>query len=187
MFSTISNQFDGARLNGTALTGSNEVSVLITPENTPINDSPWYAFKIWSDSPQNIQLKITYSAGYSHRYYPKLSRDGKNWVAVDSSSYHVDPESIKSHESPKFCTIDLSLNSDTLWIAAQELIVSSDIYHWAEQLAEKSSIITSELGKSREGRSLKMLQIGDPDSQKLFFLMRSPMVSMIRLFLLHWK
>ncbi|WP_167619722.1 M14 family metallopeptidase [Maribellus sediminis] len=167
----LSNEFAGARLNGVALTGKNEVSVLITPENTPINESPWYAFKIWSDTPQEIQLKLTYTAGYSHRYYPKISNNGKTWTRIDSSSCHPDPAALSGKESPKYCTLDLSLTSDTLWIAAQELIVSTDIYKWAEQLSESSFVVTSDLAKSREGRPIKIMQIGNPESKKLLMIL----------------
>ncbi|WP_340112809.1 M14 family metallopeptidase [Maribellus mangrovi] len=167
----LSNEFAGARLNGAALTGPDEVSVLITPENTPINSSPWYAFKVWSDKPQNIHLKITYTAGYSHRYYPKLSYDRKNWLPVDSASCHLDPAANNKKESPKFCIIDLPVNKDTVWIAAQELIVSSDINRWAENLADSSFIQLSEIGQSREGRPIKMLEIDNPESNKLVMVL----------------
>lgn len=166
-----SNEFDGARLNGVALTGPNEVTVLITPENTPINSSPWYAFKIWSSKPQNIRLKITYSEGVAHRYYPKISTDGKSWTPVDSALYSEDPESIGKKESPKYCTVDLTLTSDTLWVAAQELIVSKDINEWAENLAEKSFVSLSEFGKSKQGRPMNMLRLGNKESNKLVMVL----------------
>jgi cytosolic carboxypeptidase protein 6 len=167
----LSNEFAGARLNGAALTGPKEVSILITPENTPINDSPWYAFKIWSDQPQNIQLKITYTAGYSHRYHPKLSRDRKTWIPVDSASCHLDPAAKNDKQSAKFCIIDLPVSEDTLWVAAQELIVSADINNWAENLSDSSFIHFSEIGQSLEGQSITMLQIGNPESKKLLMIL----------------
>ncbi|MDX8339198.1 M14 family metallopeptidase [Draconibacterium sp. IB214405] len=167
----LSNEFDGARLNGVALTGENEVTVLITPENTPINPSPWYAFKIWSDTEKEIQLKITYNEGVGHRYYPKISTDKKNWVSVDSTVYLADTASITKGESPKLCEFTLSVNSDTTWVAAQELIVSKDIYKWAGELAENSFVSIDELGKSKEGRSIKYLQIGNPESKKMLMVL----------------
>ena len=119
-----SNEFDGARLNGVVLTNDSVVTTLITPENTPINSSPWYAFKIWSETEQNIQLKIIYNEGVNHRYYPKLSTDGIVWDKLDSIYYLADTVSIAKGDYPKFCTISLSICPDTLWVAAQELITS---------------------------------------------------------------
>lgn len=167
----ISNEFDGARMNGVASTGENEVTVLITPENTPINSSPWYAFKIWSERKKEITLKITYNEGVSHRYYPKISKDGKKWTPVDSTVYQVDSTSIAAGESPKFCRFKLSAGPDTTWIAAQELIVSSNIKTWSQQLAEQPFVALSAIGKSKEGRSLDLLQIGNPASKKLLMVL----------------
>lgn len=156
-----SNEFDGARLNGVALTGENEVTVLITPENTPINSSPWYAFKIWSDTPNNIQLKITYNEGVGHRYYPKLSKDKITWMAVDSGLYVVDTAKI-----PKFCEFSLSIDKDTTWVAAQELITSKDINQWSTSLAQKPFVTMSKIGNSKEARPINALHIGNADSKK---------------------
>jgi len=167
----LSNEFDGARLNGVALTGENEVTVLITPENTPINSSPWYAFKIWSEKEKTIQLKITYNEGVGHRYFPKLSYDGSNWMKADSTAYMTDTASIAKNESPKFCTINLSIGPDTLWVAAQELIVSKDIYKWAENLAEKPFVQVNEIGKSKESRPINLLQTGNQESNKMIMVL----------------
>jgi len=167
----LSNEFDGARLNGVALTGENEITVLITPENTPVNSSPWYAFKIWSDKEKSIQLKITYNEGVGHRYYPKLSYDGSNWTKIDSMAYMTDTASIAKNKSPKFCTVNISIGPDTLWVAAQELIVSKDINKWAENLAEKSFVQVNEIGKSREGRAIHLLQIGNQESNKMIMVL----------------
>jgi hypothetical protein len=149
-----SNEFDGARLNGIAMKGKNEITALITPENTPINSSPWYAFKIWSETQKNIQLKITYNQGTAHRYYPKLSKDGKNWSKVDSMYYLADTASIAHGDSPKFCFMSLSIGPDTLWISAQEIITSKDIDNWSADLSKKPFITRSEIGKSKEGRTI---------------------------------
>lgn len=41
-----SNNFSGARLNGIAQNNDSTFSVLITPENEPINPSPWYSLTV---------------------------------------------------------------------------------------------------------------------------------------------
>ena len=45
---SFSNEFDGARLNSVARFGDGQYMITITPENAPINPSPWYAFKVWA-------------------------------------------------------------------------------------------------------------------------------------------
>ncbi len=166
-----SNDFDGARLNGVVLTHDTVITVLITAENTPINESPWYSFKIWADSAKRIQLKITYSEGVAHRYFPKISHDGKNWNLLDSAYYLTDTASISKKEPPKFCSMSLSVDTDTTWISAQELITSKDISNWATRLSEKSFVRLTEIGKSREGKPINLLQIGNPESDNLIIVL----------------
>jgi len=166
-----SNEFDGARMNGVALTGKDEVTVLITPENTPINSSPWYAFKIWSETKRNIRLKITYNEGVNHRYYPKISFDGERWSNVDSTLYLTDTASVNTGKPAKFCSINLSIGQYTLWVAAQELITSQHINSWASNLANKPFVDLWEIGKSLEERSISALRMGNPDSKKLIIVL----------------
>jgi len=166
-----SNEFDGARLNGVVLTDDTIVTVLITAENTPINESPWYAFKIWSETQQKVELKITYSDGVNHRYFPKISHDCLNWNNLDSAYYLADTASISKGESPKFCTLKIPIGADTLWVSAQELITSKSIHRWEKELADKPFVHLSEIGKSREGRPINLLQIGNPESKKMIMVL----------------
>ncbi|MDA3905078.1 MAG: M14 family metallopeptidase [Bacteroidales bacterium] len=166
-----SNEFDGARLNGIVLTNDTLVTALITPENTPINGSPWYAFKIWSESKQDIYLKLTYLDGVKHRYYPKLSDDGIIWNSLDSIYYFPDTTSIMEESSPSNISMKLSISSDTLWVSAQELITSKHIYKWSEDLALNSFISLEKIGESREGKAINMLKIGTADDQKMIIVL----------------
>ena len=164
------NEFQGARLNG-IICESDTLTALITPENTPINYSPWYAFKLWSDTKKEVHLKLSYLDGYEHRYYPKLSKDGFNWYPLDSANYFVDSTYDSENKIQEHISMNLSIGPDTLWISAQELITSKHIYAWANELAQKPYISISELGKSKEGRSIKMLKIGNSDDQKMVMVL----------------
>lgn len=166
-----SNNFNGARLNGAVLTHDSLITVLITPENTPINGSPWYAFKLWSETQKNVRLKITYNEGVSHRYYPKISHDAETWSKVDLTNYFLDSVSVTKGERPKYCEINLSLSPDTLWIAAQELITSKQINSWATELAGKHFVSLFEIGKSFEGRPINAIQIGNKESKKMIMVL----------------
>ena len=53
----------------------------------------------------------------------------------------------------------------------EELIVSKDIDKWAEELAQKSFVNKTELGKSKLGRSIGILQIGNNESDKLVMVL----------------
>lgn len=67
----LSNEFEGARANDFYQIGPNTFEVLIEAENYPINNSPWFAFSIWSDTLQAITLKLRYTDA-RHRYLPKV-------------------------------------------------------------------------------------------------------------------
>ena len=167
-----SNEFEGARLNGVVLTNDTLVTALVTPENTPINPSPWYAFKVWATKEQNLQLRISYLAGTRHRYYPKLSKDGRNWAAVKSENYVkgvVDPEN-NSRELPRDISIKLRVGPDTLWVAAQELETSTHVKAWIDQLDDLPYVSSTSIGQSREGRPIQSLRIGAGNDQKMLMV-----------------
>lgn len=167
-----SNDFAGARLNGIVFS-NDTIIALITPENTPINPSPWYAFKIWSETKQNIILKLTYLNGVKHRYYPKLSYDGVNWDILDSTNYIKGMVSETNNERllPNNIIMKLSIGPDTLWVSAQELITSKHVNNWIKQMAVKPYILMTKIGNSREGRPINMLKIGNSDDQKMIIVL----------------
>lgn len=165
------NNFEGARLNGIALTNDTLVATLITPENTPINSSPWYAFKIWSDQPREVNLTLNYPDGVKHRYYPKISRNGEDWKKIDSSDFSITPRIPGDEESGFDTSVRLSLDSDTTWVAAQELLTTSDDNSWADSLSLKTFVTKSKVGYSREGRPLDVLKVGESDDKAMIVVL----------------
>jgi hypothetical protein len=167
-----SNEFAGARLNGIVLSNDTLITALITSENAPINPSPWYAFKVWSTEKRDIQLKLTYQNGAFHRYYPKTSKDGLNWKRLDEARYTVGTVDTSSRRPlPLDVTLKLSIGPDTLWLAAQELRNSSHNASWIDGLSDKRYVSATEIGKSREGRPIQLLKIGESDDQKMIFVL----------------
>ena len=61
------NMFPGARLNDMIMINDSTLQAQILPENHPVNMSPWYAFRMWSETSQTIYLKLCYKHG-QHRY-----------------------------------------------------------------------------------------------------------------------
>ncbi|MEY2950195.1 MAG: hypothetical protein RLZZ248_1396 [Bacteroidota bacterium] len=168
-----SNDFEGARLNGIVRNNDTLVTVLITSENTPINPSPWYAFKLWSLEEKEINLRLTYQDGSFHRYYPKLSYNGKDWTPMDSLHYLESEERIQvaSRSLPKFIRMQLSVGPDTLWVAAQELITSSKVHDWIERIGVLPYVSKSEIGRSVEGRPIELVRVGESDDKKMIFVL----------------
>ena len=80
---TFDNDFEGARLNGITQDDDTLYTAIIAAENYPINPSPWYAFKASAKTPRTVWVHLTY-LNAKHRYFPKISYDGKTWQTVDS-------------------------------------------------------------------------------------------------------
>ena len=154
---TADNLFDAARLNDFKETGTNQFEVPVLPENSPINMSPWYAFRVKAEEAKTIEIKLTYTEGVGrHRYWPKLSSDRKNWIAVDSGQFVVAPDSLSA-------TMTIDVGTAPLFVAAQEIIDSNDMKEWV--LARKSDKVkTSTIGKSRLGRDLLNMDITNGDA-----------------------
>lgn len=165
----VTNNFDGARLNGITRINDTLVTALITSENSPINPSPWYAFKIWSKKQSKIYVNLTYSENVKHRYYPKISNDGKVWTPIQVTNLKLlETDTLSSKRiTAKVAQLKLNVNSDTLWVAAQEVITSIDNKSWAQQLAKNSFVKTKTIGYSKEKRPMESLEIGNTSAKKM--------------------
>lgn len=160
-----SNEFDGARLNGFLKENDSTVLVIITPENAPINNSAFYAFKTWSTNPGPFYFKFQYPIGYDHRYIPKI-KVKNNWTIIDTSSVFV-KDSIVS--------IKLNLSSEPITVAAQEIHSSQDVKNWYTQIAKgrEEFVKIKSAGKSVLGRDLPVLDIykGNKKNKDLIVLL----------------
>jgi len=153
------NQFSGARLNEIAHQEDSLFQATIKPENAPINMSPWYAFKVWSEEPRQIALKLSYEDG-RHRYHPKISRNKTFWSPLEEERYLPDT-------ATRSATLLLDVSSDTLWVSAQELNPPSQVYSWVEELGDKPWVRVQDIGVSTEGRPLKLMNIGKEGSRHM--------------------
>lgn len=149
----ISNEFDGGRVNDAWQEGEEVFAVRIRPENAPVNNSAWYAFKIWSDTDCTVQVRLTYENG-EHRYWPESRGAGQSWVTMDSSAVLVDTVVNEA-------TLRLDIGPDTLWVAGQEMMTSTFFDSWTETLAERPHISRTVAGTSGRGRPLFLVEFGD--------------------------
>lgn len=146
-----SNEFDGARLNGFEKLNDTTAIVFISPENGPINNSPYYAFRAWSNTQKSFYFKFKYPKGYKHRYIPKIKK-GNNWRIIDSSNVHT---------VDSLVTIKLDLDKEPITIAAQEVQSSTHVKQWYTNLANENSqyITLKSAGKTTMGKNLPVLDI----------------------------
>jgi hypothetical protein len=164
-----SNEFDGARLNSIQRTGPLEYTISITPENEPINMSPWYAFQVWSKAPAEISVKLVYPEKARHRYTPQLSSDGLQWKPlVEERITEEDKANAEGGATARPKSVTLRLQSDTrpLWVSGQELHTSKRVFGWIDDIARKHKLTVSDIGKSTGGRPLKLLTLGNKSGKK---------------------
>ncbi|MDY7396819.1 M14 family metallopeptidase [Aureibaculum sp. 2210JD6-5] len=152
-----SNEFDGARLNGFEQENDSTALVIIHPENAPINNSPYYAFKTWSNTTKPFYFKFQYPKGYKHRYIPKLNINGK-WSILDTTQVF---------KQDTIVTVKLNLTETPITVAAQEINSSTDVKNWYSDLIKgKEGVVTVEsAGKSRLGKNLPVLNISKDNTK----------------------
>ncbi len=152
----VSNEFEGARVNDFYAVGDSVFEVLIEPENAPVNNSPWYAFKIWSDTLRMATIRLNYNDG-SHRYLPKVN----SWVKADQSWKQQMQLPVRYDTATGMAEFEIMLAPDPIIISGQPMHTSS---HLMQEL-ESREIIThpfvevKEAGQSKLGRPIWELQI----------------------------
>jgi len=160
-----SNEFDGARLNGLLKANDSTAVLVINPENTPINNSGYYAFNVWSKKAKPFYFRFQYPKGYKHRYIPKI-KDKKDWVLLDSSNIF---------RKDSIITIKLDLQKYPITIAAQEIHSSTDVKNWYTNLikGKEDYVHLSNFGTSKLGKKLPVLDIykGDQKNKDIIILL----------------
>ncbi len=155
--------FPTARANRCDVVSPSTLNLYIDPENKPINDSAWYAFRLVPKQIGELQINLYYTHS-KHRYPPKKSYDGVKWDLLDQNRIDVISEN-KIH-------LRLKLTDRPVYISAQEIFSVSKHNNWISKIAESPGISKSTIGKSIEGRPIYKLEARtDPDVQKPYVLL----------------
>tara|TARA_R110000868_G_scaffold235273_8_gene489107 strand:+ start:16619 stop:17884 length:1266 start_codon:yes stop_codon:yes gene_type:complete len=118
----VSNEFESARLNDFYQIDESTFEVVIAPENAPINNSPWYAFKVWTEVPRAINLQFIYKDA-KHRYKPKIW----NETGTMSSSHIIESVTYDSTNSSVSFPIYITENPQVISAQFLEKIRYSDL------------------------------------------------------------
>jgi len=154
----ISNELEGGRVSDAWQEDDSRFVVHLRPENAPVNNSAWYAFKVWSRDPRTIEVRLSYEDG-QHRYWPEVRRAGESWTTLDSAAVRIDPDANEA-------TLSLRVGPDTLWVAGQEMMTSAFFHRWTDSLAAQSHITRRVVGASARGRPVHMVEFGDPGAAR---------------------
>lgn len=148
---TFDTRFSAARLSTCTRLGTGEFSVGTSPENTPINPSAWFAFRVRASAPKMITLRL-HCDGAPLRYLPKISVDGIRWLPLPTEAFTTGP---KSEEG----TLRLEVGPEPVWVAAQEMVTGENLEAWNRTLERLPFVSRAEIGRSVEGRPIHGLEI----------------------------
>ena len=130
---TFHRDFSGAALESCEQKGKFEYDLWVKPEDTPINNSAWYAFKVSAKTPQTVYINLKYRWEGYHRYPPKISYDGSNWQLL---AYEPKMAKIDDREREISAHFKLAVGEKPVWVSAQEVIdlegYDAKIASWVE-------------------------------------------------------
>lgn len=161
----VSNEFYGGRIADVRADNGTKDGLIITisPENFPINHSAWYAFRIWSDEEKDVSVKLIYKEG-RHRYLPKISTDGENWEPISSSHF-------KHNVKQETADLKLRVSPRTLWVSAQELMTSKEVFNWADTIEQISYVTGDTAGYSTLNKAIRVLKIAETDQRNVIVVL----------------
>ncbi|MEL7454109.1 MAG: M14 family metallopeptidase [Pseudomonadota bacterium] len=142
--------FSAANMASCRVLDDDAIEILLKPENTPINASPWYAVRLTPNQPGSVRLVLQYEE-HAHRYKPKVSLDGSAWTVLPDDRVDVKAAGYR-------VSLDIDLEADPLFVAAQELFTNAAHAAWTHRQAEKPFVTMSEIGRSIEDREISMIR-----------------------------
>ncbi|MEM7098553.1 MAG: M14 family zinc carboxypeptidase [Pseudomonadota bacterium] len=157
--------FEGANMGLCEVLAPARFRLSLTPEDQPVNPSPWYAFKVISGQGE-LSVELHYEL-HKHRYLPKVSLDGKTWSRLNDKD-------VAANQDGTVVTLTLNVPDSPIWIAGQELMVQSDYEFWMSDLADRYGASYSVIGQSKGGRPIFLLETkNSKDKQTLVLLGRA--------------
>ncbi|MGB1197936.1 MAG: M14 family zinc carboxypeptidase [Thalassotalea sp.] len=152
--------FEASRMDECKKLKDNHYEIIIKPENTPINPSPWYAFKVEADNPTLVNISIKIAGKRSNRYLPKASTDLIKW--------HLQPHKYRG----KILTLTVNASEKAQYIAAQEIINNQYYVDWAKKLQQQKNVSHNQLGQSIQGRPIYKIESHSNTNEWLVILGR---------------
>jgi hypothetical protein len=135
----------------------------VDPEGKTINNSPWYGFRVAPKTAGTVRVRLDYEGG-SHRYDPKVSRDGRTWTRLSQDRIiEISDESVE---------LKLNPGSNPLFVSAQEIFAPAAHRAWTQKIGERNEAVVSEIGKSARGTPLLQIDIQtEPDIDKPYVVL----------------
>jgi len=158
----IDSHFEGGQLGACSVSADGKFELALFPEDEPpINESPWYAFRVSGQPGDTVNIRMTVELAYA-RYWPKISSDRKNWVPLDEMN-------VRFGDQNGWMDIEITLDQASMWLAGQELLTAAYYDAWLDELGSHDEVTTRLLGQSVEGRPIVLAET--PDKPELILMM----------------
>jgi len=152
---TLDTAFPAGNIKACETSGKKRLNITIAPEDPgKINCSAWYAFRLTPQKKTKITVTLNYES-CGHRYWPKVSSDGKVWNYLPTKHVKISEDS----NGIKQARIKIKLGKLPLFVSAQEIFLPRTYSAWMKNQAKSPDATASLLGKSAEGRDIQMLSI----------------------------
>lgn len=154
---------EGARLAGVLRLEPGKYLMMVRPETTPINPSPWYAFRISALGQARATMVFDYG-GFDHRYRPWLRWSGGGarhggWRPATREEFSLGPGDV--------ARLSLALGpGEVVDVSAQEPVRSGEVERWIDALAGRLEADIETIGHSVQGRPLRLVAFGNPDARE---------------------
>lgn len=145
----LTQDFSGAPDHACTRTGPAAFQLAVTPEDSPINPSPWYAFDLQAREAAEVTIDLVYG-DYAHRYRPKLDHGEGGWQALPDTSVSLAQEG-------GVATLNLRIEPGATRLAAQEVYGVEDRARWRADFALRTGLDRHTIGSSIEGREIEAL------------------------------
>ncbi len=161
----------GGNFHSCTVIDGQSAELTIRPEDAPpINQSPWYSFRVSPSGTAPVSVTLMFEDGYA-RYWPKLSSDGQRWAPADDAD-------VSRSEDGNRLTVRVHGDAPSIWVSGQELITDDYYADWINDLAGKPDVRTALLGRSVQGRPLHVARTADrPEAVFLIGRQHPPEVS----------
>lgn len=160
----ISKHYPTANFDSCEVLDENSFALSISPEDEPINPSPWYGFAVERLKDVNAPVNITLRYGASsHRYPPKISFNKLDWVRLD--------QQVTESEDGSNATFSVPGGRRLVYVSAQPIIDEEMYGDWILRLTENYPfLIQKTLGYSVGKRPIESLVL-NPDASRVVVLL----------------
>lgn len=142
--------FSSANMASCTVIDERTIEVFLTPEDRPINNSPWYAVRLTPARAGNVRVILRYEE-HPHRYKPKISVDGVSWSVLPDTRVDVKAAGYR-------VSVKVALDDEAIFLSGQELFTNAAHEAAIDAHAEKSYVNATEIGQSIEGRRIRRMR-----------------------------